>query len=350
METFWLNIVNFFNNTGWKILLTLCLIVIGGVIIKYLAKGIQRLLYKTSIDNSVVSFVISIFKIILWVLLIFVCASILELSTSSLIVCLSSVALAIGLALKDSLGNLTNGLFIIYNKPFKRGDHIRIDEVEGKVQNIKLLSTELVAFDNRKLIIPNSKFTTDTIVNYTALPTRRIELVFSVAYGSDMDYVEKVIYKTLENQPLILSYPKSSIFISEHAASSVDWTIWAWVATEDYWTVWKALPRIIYEALDKAEIQIPFDQLDVHFNDVNVTKPKQIVKAIPKTDINKIVPKAVINVDTNSVATEKNTTKKPEKSNEVVNVKAQKIKTTETKKDTSKPTKVKMIKGVKNAK
>jgi len=295
MEDFWSDFVNFFNTTGWKILLVISLLIVVSFIIKFLMKGLQRLLYKTTIDNSVVSFVVSILKIILWILLIFSCASILELSTSSLIVCLSSLALAIGLALKDSFANLTNGLFIIYNKSFKRGDHIRIDDIEGKVQNIKLLSTELITFDNRKLIIPNSKFTTESIVNYTALPTRRIDMKFSVAYGLDMDYVEKVLLKTFEKTPLILSYPKTSVFISEHGSSSVEWTVWTWVATEDYWTMWKAIPKIVYQAFEKADIDIPFNQLDVHFEN-KATKPKKLPpksENILETSPKNVIPKKV---------------------------------------------------------
>ncbi|MGD9901503.1 MAG: mechanosensitive ion channel domain-containing protein [Spirochaetales bacterium] len=392
MDTFWEDIVSFFNETGWKIILSLCLIVIGGVIIKYFAKMVQRLLYKTSIDNSIVSFIISIFKIALWILLLSVCASILELSTNSLLVVLSSMALAIGLALKDSLGNLTNGMFIIYNKPFKRGDHIKIDNVEGKVQNIKLLATELVTFDNRKLIIPNSKFTTDSIVNYTALPIRRIEMTFGVAYGSDMDYVERIIYKALDKENLILSFPKSSVFISAHGSSAVEWTVWAWVATDDYWTVWKALPKIMYKAFENAEIRIPFNQVDVHFDDgkpnlakrqvakpqvieekvINVESPKKVeAKPKPAEPIKPVTPpsdtktKADVKQPKTMATTAKTVTQAPTKPGAKVEPKkptadkkpAVKTATTKAKEETTKTTKTvsqtkkaQETKGVKNAK
>lgn len=279
MEKIWNDIVQFFNTSGWKIAVGLCILIVGGIIIHYLCKGLARLLYKTPIDNAVISFIVSLVKIIVWIALIFMCAGIMELSTSSLLVCLSSIALAVGLALKDSFANLTNGVFIIYNKPFKRGDYIAIDGVEGKVQNIKLLSTELITFDNRKLVVPNSKFTNETIVNYSALPTRRIEQVFSVAYGEDMNLVEKTLKTVIQNHRCVLTYPEVIVYITKHNASSVDFMVKAWTNTEDYWTVYNELPKIVYNAFEKSGISIPFNQLDVHV-DYPVVKDKTVLDKV----------------------------------------------------------------------
>lgn len=149
----------------------------------------------------------------------------LSIPTSSLVVGLSSVALAIALALKDSLSNLANGILIIYNKPFRRGDHIEIDGVDGVIKNIKLFTTELVTYDNRRIILPNSKVVNGTIINNTSMATRRISQVYSVSYDADPDLVEKVLRKSYESNKLVNKNPKVSVYLSSHGESAMNFTV-----------------------------------------------------------------------------------------------------------------------------
>ena len=264
--SFWDSVIKFLTNEGWDIVLVISIIIIAFIGIKFAAFLVSKILYKSRVDGSAVAFYIAILKVVLWILAVFAIANVLNISTSSLVVGLSSVALAIALALKDSLANLANGILIIYNKPFRRGDHIEIEEYDGIIKNIKLLTTELVTADNRRVVLPNSKVINGVIVNNTAMATRRISLKYTVAYESDMDLVEKVLKEAFESNPLVNDTPAVSVNMSGQGESSVEYTVKCWVDTDDYWTVYNGMNRVVFDKFAENGISIPFNQLDVHID------------------------------------------------------------------------------------
>lgn len=264
--SFWNSVVKFLTNEGWDIVLVISIIIIAFIGIKFAAFLVSKILYKSRIDGSAVAFYVAILKVVLWILTVFAIANVLNISTSSLVVGLSSVALAIALALKDSLANLANGILIIYNKPFRRGDHIEIEEYDGIIKNIKLLTTELVTADNRRVVLPNSKVINGVIVNNTAMATRRISLKYTVAYESDMDLVEKVLKEAFESNQLVNDTPAVSVNMSGQGESSVEYTVKCWVDTDDYWTVYNGMNRVVFDKFAENGISIPFNQLDVHID------------------------------------------------------------------------------------
>jgi len=257
-------IINYFTAYGLRIALVVCVAVIGILLMVLLSFLLKKILYKTRIDDSAVSFITAIFKIVFVIIIVALCAAILELSTSSLVVSLSSVALALGLALKESLSNLASGIVIIANKPFRRGDWVSVNGTEGKVQSIKLLTTEIITFDNAKIVLPNNTVANGTVVNYSAFPIRRIDLNFGVAYGSDMDKVERAFREVFAEDDKTIKTITPIVFMSSHDNSQLTYSIRVWVATADYWTVRMRLPRKVYDKFEKLGITIPFDQLDVH--------------------------------------------------------------------------------------
>ena len=272
--SFWDSVIKFLTNEGWDIVLVISIIIIAFIGIKFAAFLVSKILYKSRVDGSAVAFYIAILKVVLWILAVFAIANVLNISTSSLVVGLSSVALAIALALKDSLANLANGILIIYNKPFRRGDHIEIEEYDGIIKNIKLLTTELVTADNRRVVLPNSKVINGVIVNNTAMATRRISLKYTVAYESDMDLVEKVLKEAFESNPLVNDTPAVSVNMSGQGESSVEYTVKCWVDTDDYWTVYNGMNRVVFDKFAENGISIPFNQLDVH---IDAPAVKQVI-------------------------------------------------------------------------
>ncbi len=266
LSQIWNNVTSTLSANGWKILLVLAIVLIAFFVIRFLAFLLRKILYKTKIDDAVVIFFSAIFKVLLWAGTILLIFMLLEISTSSMLVALSSIALAVGLALKDSLSNLANGILIIFNKPFKRGDHVDIGGDEGKILNIRLLTTEILCFDNRKIVLPNSKVVNGSVVNFTAMPTRRVARTFTVSYNSDIDKVVSVLSNVLENEKIVLKTPKPDIFMSNHCDSSLEFTVRCWVKTEDYWNIYNSLPQIVFKAFKENGIEIPFPQLDVHFD------------------------------------------------------------------------------------
>lgn len=267
---------DFFVNNGVTILFVILIFILGFFAIKYFCKLIMAIIYATKIDNAIGGFFVSILKIGLWLALLFGIASLLGIKGSSFLVAFSSVALAVGLALKDSLANIANGIVIIMIKPFKKGDHVSVEGVEGIIKNIRILTTELTTFDNKKIVLPNSKIVNSSVVNYTSNPTRRIDATFSVSYQEDMAKVKAVLNDTLKNFSYALQTPLPSIYLSSHNDSSIDFTLKFWVNTIDYWNALHGLPEVVFMAFKENDIKIPYPQLDVHFDsnagDVNEKK------------------------------------------------------------------------------
>ncbi len=264
MEEVFKQIGDYVSQYGFKILFGACVIIVGCCLAWLLGWLLKKILLKTRLDGAMLTFVVSILRIVLIVVSVLIASSILELSTEGLVVSLGTMTLAIGLALKDSFANLANGILIIINKPFRRGDFVSINGIQGKVHNIKLLTVELITLDNVKIVLPNSTVLNGNVVNYSALALRRVDMVFSVAYGSDMDKVEKVLGDIARNHPKVLKSMKTLVFMRSHDASAIVYEVRVWGNSGDYLEISTTFPRLVYDAFEKEGIAIPFNQLDVH--------------------------------------------------------------------------------------
>jgi len=272
------SISTYISQYGLRLAFVVCVIVLGIFVTSLLCFIIKKILGKTKVDAAVVSFINAIVKLIMAIIIVFLSASILDLSTSSLIVSISTIALAVILALKDSFANLANGILIIINKPFKKGDHVKVNGVEGKVLSIKLLTIELITFDNARIVLPNSVVLTDNVINYSSAPVRRVDMTYTVAYGSDMDKVERVFKEVIENNDKILKSIEYSVYMSSHDSSAITYTVKVWVNNANYWDVLFGFPRLVYDAFEKNGITIPFNQLDVHVKQETAAISKEVVE------------------------------------------------------------------------
>ena len=179
---------NFVTDTGLTIVRTIAFFVLGLVIIKIVQAITRSVSLKSNkLDNAAASFVISIVTVVLYIALVIVLVSSLGFSTAGIIAGFSAVALAIALALKDSLGSLANGVIIIFNKPFKKGDYIKIGEYDGLVQDIRLFNTKILTYSNEEIIIPNSEILSAELINYSSMPLRRVFIDVPVPYGTDLN-------------------------------------------------------------------------------------------------------------------------------------------------------------------
>lgn len=265
---------NFFANNWISILGAVAVLIIGGLVIKLFGKLFMKIVYSTKIDNASGGFFVAIIRIILWIILIFGCASILGVNGNSFLVAFSSVALAIGLALKDSLSNIANGIIIVVVKPFKKGDYISAAGVEGTVKRISILTTELTTADNKRIVIPNNGITSSSIINYSANPTRRIDLVYSVSYSSDMKKVKQLLFESVSTYEYTLNMPTPIIYMEKHNASSVDFKVRFWVNNSDYWNAYFGFNERVFDIFKENNVEIPFNQLDVHIINAGETDEK----------------------------------------------------------------------------
>ena len=256
-------IANFFANNGLNILASILIFIIGFILIKLICKLLLKIVYATKIDNAIGGFIVGLLQVFLWLLLAFAIVSMLGLSGNSFLIAFSSLALAVGMALKDSLANIANGIVIIITKPFKKGDHIEIAGTEGIVRSVKILTTEIFTFDNKRIVLPNSAIVNGTLTNYTANPTRRVDIVIGVSYDSDIKLVKKVLTNLLDDHKLVLDVPSPTIILKAFSDSSLDFQLKFWVKTDDYYSALFDINEKIVEEFRKNNIEIPYNKLDV---------------------------------------------------------------------------------------
>jgi small conductance mechanosensitive channel len=249
---------------GLKIIAAIVLFIFGRWVAKFLKNLSVKLMTKSKVDHTLVSFLGHVIYIALLTFVILAALGQLGIQTTSFIAVIGAAGLAIGLALQGSLSNFAAGVLMIIFRPFKVGDLIEGAGVLGTIEEIQIFTTQLLTPDNRAVIIPNAKLTADNIINYTAKPARRIDLVFGVSYSDNIDKVKEVISNVLSQDNRILEDPSPAIGLLEMADSSVNFAVRPWVKPADYWGVYFDITENMKKRFDAEEISIPFPQRDVH--------------------------------------------------------------------------------------
>jgi len=249
---------------GYQILIIILIFIIGKKAINILSKTLIKALDKVDVDMGIKKFVVSIVRVICYAFMIFIMADRLGVSSASIVAILGSAGIAIGLSLQGSLSNFAGGLLLLFVKPFVIGDYIVSQSAEGVVQSIGLIYTTLITIDNKKITLPNGSLSNGIITNVTAKEVRRLDISVGIGYKSDMLKAKKILESLLTEQELVLKDKGIQVYVDELADSAVILVVRAWTKTEDYWTVkWDATEKIKLE-FDKNDIEIPYNQMDVH--------------------------------------------------------------------------------------
>ncbi|RXK03373.1 mechanosensitive ion channel family protein [Halarcobacter bivalviorum] len=239
--------------------------VIGKFLARKLTDFFVKLMNKKkNVDETLLSFLDDIVYYILMVVVILTSLKQVGVDTTSFFAILGAAGLAIGLALKDSLGNFASGVMIIFFKPFKVGDFVEAGGVAGTVQEVGIFNTEFKTGDNQKIIVPNGAITGGNIKNVNAHDTRRVDLIVGIGYDDDIKKAKDVLNQIVEADERVLKEKGITVAVSELANSSVNFVVRAWVNTPDYWAVKFDLTENIKLTFDKEGISIPFPQTDVH--------------------------------------------------------------------------------------
>jgi len=249
---------------GLTVIGAIATLVIGVWISKWLAKVSGKMLHKRNIDPTLSKFVISLVKITLITFVIISAISQIGVETTSFVALIGATGLAIGFALQGSLSNFASGVMLIIFKPIKVGDYIEGGGASGSVELIGIFVTTLVTPDNKVIYIPNSSLTSGNITNYSAKDTRRVDMVFGIGYGDDIDKAKNVIKSIIDNDSRILKDPAPLVVVSELADSSVNFNVRPWVNRADYWGVYSDVTELIKKKFDEQNISIPFPQRDIH--------------------------------------------------------------------------------------
>lgn len=208
--------------------------ILGIWLSKRLSNGLHRILIRAHVEITLANFLRNIAYALL---LIVVSVSVLQrlgVPATSLAAVVGATGLAVGLALKDSLSNIAAGVMLIVLGPVRSGDHVVIAGQEGIIDEIRIFQTRLRTFDQRIITLPNSTITTVPIINYSTLPTRRIEITVGVDYQDDLKKAKDILLKIASDNPKILSDPAPLVYVNNLGESSVDLLLLAYTQNDNF--------------------------------------------------------------------------------------------------------------------
>ncbi len=261
--------INFGTSVLPKIIAALVIIIVGLIVIKIIKRLIKKALLgsKAPLDISLINFVVRAVGICLKVVLVLSALATIGISTTGIIAAFSACAVAISLALKDSLGNIAGGIMMLISQPFSTGDFIDVDGAAGSVLKIDMVHTTLLTPDNKQVVIPNGQLMNKTIIDYSKETTRRMDVKFGISYDNDTELAIKIITDVVNAHKSTLKDPKPFIRITEYGASAVVITARVWCDSANYWELNFDLLEQVKKEFDKNGITIPYNQLDVHVVD-----------------------------------------------------------------------------------
>ncbi|AGI31599.1 TPA: mechanosensitive ion channel [Mannheimia haemolytica] len=249
---------------GTKILLAIAIFVVG----KFLARLISRLLGKAALkstkDEMLQSFIVSISYFLLLLIVVIASLSQIGINTSSLVALIGAAGLAIGLSLQNSLQNFAAGVMLLIFKPFRKGDLIETGGMTGVVEQMGLLVLELRTGDNKTVLLPNGKVFSDSIINYSNNPTRRIDFTFDISYESNLKEAKEIIQRILDANTYVLKDPAPVVAVGALAPHSVQLVVRPWVQTPNYWAAYWEIIEQVKLAFGEAGISIPYNQMELH--------------------------------------------------------------------------------------
>ncbi|KAB1439988.1 mechanosensitive ion channel family protein [Candidatus Galacturonibacter soehngenii] len=265
------NITNFAVN----ILLSILIYFIGKKIIKIILKIVEKSCVRTGVDEGAIRFIISVIRILLYIVLALIIGDIFGIQSTSVVAILGSAGIAIGLALQGSLSNFAGGILLLILKPFKIGDYIieHSNGNEGTVTNIDIFYTKLLTADNKMIAMPNGNLINSSLTNVTNEAIRRLDITVDISYDSDLKKAKQLMEEILIKDEARLEYRDLNVFVSELTNSSVLIGGRMWVKTENYWPAKWRIIELVKVTFDENNIQIPYQQLDVTIkNDLKQNK------------------------------------------------------------------------------
>jgi small conductance mechanosensitive channel len=251
---------------GIQFLIAVVLFIVGKKLAKWLTDTIiQKLINIAKFDETLTKFLSSAIYGLLLTLVVITALSQAGVKTTSFIAIIGTIGLAIGLAFKDNLSNLSSGVMIIIFRPIKTGEFVDVAGVSGTVEEINVFHTIMTTPDNKMIIVGNSKIISNNIINYSRKETRRVDLVFGISYEDNIKTAKDIILNVLANDDRVINSPAEPfVAVKELADSSVNLVARAWVKRQNYWGVYFATIENVKIKFDEAGISIPYPQIDVH--------------------------------------------------------------------------------------
>lgn len=263
-EDFLNKLLSLATDLAFRLLSALAILILGRLLIGWIMRLIRQTRGIKKLDPAVERFLINSIRVVLNVVLAVSVIAVLGVPMTSMLALLTSAGVAIGLALQGALSNLAGGIMILIFHPFHLNDFVEIESFSGTVRDIGFFYTTLCTTDNRVVTIPNGTVMGEEIVNYASNPTRRVDMTFSVAYGSDVERVREILLEEANKHSLTLDDQQPFCRLSRQNESALEFVLRTWVMKENYWTVKFDLLEAVHIRFAAEGIKIPFRQLDVH--------------------------------------------------------------------------------------
>ena len=247
-----------------NLLLAIFLLIAGLYVVQFINKMVRKFFLKKDYDLALESFLQSFISIALKIVLFVLVITQLGVQTTSLAAILGAAGLAIGLALQGSLSNFAGGVLILLFKPFKVGDFISAQGVDGTVREITIFTTKITTFGNQLAIVPNGKLSNDNIINYNAQDTRRDKIDIGIGYGSNIKKAKEILLQICADKETILKEPAPEVYVGELGDSSVNLTLRFWANNSDFWAAHFYVMEEAKIRFDAEGIEIPFPQRVMH--------------------------------------------------------------------------------------
>lgn len=268
LETSITTITDLTTTWGLRLLGALAVLIVGRMVAGWVRRTVRSLLSRSKADPTLVPFLSGLVYYLLLAVVLIAVLDMAGVQTASLIAVLGAAGLAVGLALQGTLANFAAGIMLLVFRPFQRGDYIEAAGTSGSVDAINIFTTSLNTPDNVRVVVPNSSIWGQTIKNYAAHATRRLDLVVGIAYEDDIGQAIDTITGILRADGRVLEEPEPTVAVNELGDSSVNMVVRPWCRREDYWPLRCDLTRRLKEGLERAGCSIPFPQRDVHVHQV----------------------------------------------------------------------------------
>jgi small conductance mechanosensitive channel len=240
-------------------------LIFGWFLASWARSGVDKALSRIrAVDVTLRHFVASLVRYGILAVVIVMVLEKFGVQTASLVAVVGAAGLAIGLALQGTLQNVAAGVMLLAFRPFQVGDYIEAGGQAGTVKSLSLFVTEMATPDNVRVIVPNGELWNKAIKNFSANPTRRLDLVVGISYSDDIDQALAALMDLANQDSRILPDPAAQVMVSNLGESSVDLTLRFWISSGDYWAVKWDLTKLIKQRMDLEGISIPFPQRDLH--------------------------------------------------------------------------------------
>lgn len=261
-------ILNGIMNLGGRILFVIITLFIGYWLIKWVKNLITKALKKFEVEAGTAGFLASVVSVMLYIVLGFVVAGSFGVDAASIVAILGSAGVAIGLAIQGSLSNFAGGILIILLKPFKVGDFIIEDNKgnSGTVTDISLFYTKLQTVDNKTVVLPNGTLANTSLTNVTKMPTRMLELKFSVAYEADWKGAMGIVAEAFKTDVACVTDADVESYVDELADSAIVIGGRCYVKNEEYRYAKQRILENVLSRFQEEGIEIPYPKMVVYDN------------------------------------------------------------------------------------